>query len=357
MRHISLGFVLPAIWYMLCGSLIKKYLMDEKLRNFISRMHVQGKTDKDIRASLANAGWSESQIEREFENAVIHIDDLKKHFNKTKAVDGISFMVEKGEIFGFLGPNGAGKTTTIRCMMNFLNSDTGYIKILKKDTARYSVALKKEIGYLSGNYNLYEGWTGKEHIQFARSFEKKQDIANELIKRLNFDTNKKTKNLSSGNRQKLGIILALMFRPPVLILDEPTLALDPLLQKEVYALLREAANNGTTVFISSHNLAEVEQICNRVAIIKDGKLVAIDQIKNLQRKHMYQVHVYFEGIAPSREVFNGNGVEVVGKDDEGYSLKIKGDINEFLDMISDYDIRDITIGRVSLEEIFLEFYK
>jgi len=212
-------------------------------------------------------------------NVVIEVKNFKKYFGRTKAVDDISFTVEKGEIFGFLGPNGAGKTTTIRCMMDFMRASKGSISILGKDSFIDSVSLKERIGYLSGSVRLYENWTGREHIDFVRKLNGKKDISVDLLHRLDFDPKIKTKKLSSGNRQKLGVIMAFMLEPEVLILDEPTTTLDPIMQHVVYDLLREVTSRGATVFMSSHNLSEVERVCSRVGIIKEGKMMAIKNVK------------------------------------------------------------------------------
>lgn len=332
-------------------------MVDIQLQNYIEQMHGAGFTDSHIKRALHEAGWARDQILHVFGDAVIHIDNLKKYFGDVKAIDDISFMVEKGEIFGFLGPNGAGKTTTIRCIMDFLRSDNGSIRIAGKDSRQDSILLKDKIGYLPGAVKLYDQWTGYEHINFARCFTKRKDNADQLAERLNLDLNKKTKNLSSGNRQKLGLVFALMFDPEILILDEPTLALDPLLQNQVYALLQEASQRGATVFMSSHNLPEVERVCDRVAIIKKGKIVAVDEIKSLQRKHMYSVKVFFEGEKPTQHELEKAGALEIRSMDNGYIIKIKGDVNVFIDVISRYKVHDLNISLASLEEIFLEFYQ
>lgn len=320
-------------------------------------MHLMGYRDADIRDALKEAGWTRDQIIGAFGSAVIHVDGLRKSFGKVHAVDGVSFMIEKGEIFGFLGPNGAGKTTTIRCLMDFLRPEGGTVKILKRDVRTSSVRLMPDIGYLPGAVRLYENWTGWEHVMFARSFSAVPDRAEYLAQQLNLDLHKKAKSLSSGNRQKLGIVLALMFDPKILIWDEPTLALDPLLQQDVYALLTEAAANGATILMSSHNLAEVERICNRVAIIKEGKIIAIDEIKNLRQRNVYTITVHFSGAMPGREVFESERIKVLDEVEHGYLMKVSGDINEFLQTLSRYTVMDINIEKASLEDIFLEFYK
>ncbi len=286
--------------------------------------------------------------------SVIEIKDLKKYFGKTKAVDGVSFEVQKGEIFGFLGPNGAGKTTTIRCLMDFLRPTSGQTKILGQDLKWHS-DVKEKIGYLSGDVRMYSNWTGKEHITYLENLRGKQSIALDLSKKLNFDLNNRFKNLSSGNRQKLGLILALMFEPEVMILDEPTMGLDPLLQNTIYQILEGFQKKGSTIFMSSHNLAEVERICGRVAIIKDGKLVATENIYTLKEKHIYEVKVRFTGEF-DRNYLNYEGIEIIQESNGGYILSVRGDINILLRVLAQYNIRDVEISRANLEDIFLEFY-
>jgi len=286
---------------------------------------------------------------------VIEVENLKKYFGKTKAVDGISFEVKKGEIFGFLGPNGAGKTTAIRCMMDFIKPTSGSIKILDRDAQKDSVFLKEKIGYLSGTVRLYDRWTGKEHIDFIKELNGKNNIANDLIKRLDFDANVRAKSLSSGNKQKLGIIMALLCNPEVLILDEPTMALDPIMQHEVYHIIKEQSEKGTTIFMSSHNLAEVQKICHRIGIIKNGKMAAMEDIATLRQKSMYTMNINFENQVDSDD-FKLDGVEIIKALPNEITLGIKGDLNPIIKKISNYKIKDLDIEPASLEEIFLEYY-
>lgn len=286
----------------------------------------------------------------------IKIKNLTKHFGKTKAIDDISMNVEKGETFGFLGPNGAGKTTTIRCLMDFIRPTTGSIAILGKDAHREGVELKKHIGYLSGNVHLYQKWTGMAHINFLRRINKKSDIANKLIEKFDFNPDVKTKNLSSGNRQKLGIIMAMMFEPEILIFDEPTNALDPLLQNEVYELIEEAAAGGTTIFMSSHNLAEVERVCDKVGIIKKGKMVAVENITTLKQKKIYSVSAAFENTYDIKD-FKAKNIEILKHTDNHLHLKVKGEINKTIHQLSEYKLKDLNVTQATLEDIFLEFYQ
>lgn len=287
---------------------------------------------------------------------VIEVKSLKKYFGKTKAVDDISFDVKGGEIFGFLGPNGAGKTTTIRCMMDFIRPTSGSISILAKDAQKDSVGLKKKIGYLSGDVKLYEKWTGKDHIKFIENIRGKSKIVGELIKKLNYDPSRKVKQLSSGNNQKLGLILALMGEPEVLIMDEPTLGLDPLLQNTIYEILEDLRNKGSTIFMSSHNLPEVEKVCDRAGIIKEGKLVAIENIEDLGEKRLRRVEVRFDDKFDKKD-FKFDGVEEIEEAPDGLILTVRGDINPVIQKIAQHKLHDLEISHATLEDIFLEFYE
>ena len=290
----------------------------------------------------------------------IEFKNLQKHFKSgkkvTKAVDGVSFSVPTGEIFGFLGPNGAGKTTTIRCMMDFIRPTKGDITILDKDAHKSSIELKKEIGYLSGNVQFNKNWTGQEHINYLAKINGGSGVADDLIERLNFNPLMKTKQLSSGNRQKLGIILALMNNPKLIVLDEPTNALDPLLQQTVYTLLEEARERGATIFMSSHNLPEVERICNRVAIIRNGKIITTEAISSLREKRLYTVKAQFETpINASDMHFSDTTIEQL--DEKTIKLSIKSKIAPILQRLSQLPLIDIEVHPASLEEIFLEHYE
>ncbi|MFC1632581.1 ATP-binding cassette domain-containing protein [Patescibacteria group bacterium] len=288
--------------------------------------------------------------------SVIEVQNLKKYFGKNKAVNDISFNIEKGEIFGFLGPNGAGKTTTIRCMMDFIRATDGHIKILGKDAHKETDKLMRSIGYLSGIVHLYDKWTGQTHFNYMQKLNGDKNIAKELSDRLEFDPTVRTKKLSSGNRQKLGIILSLMHQPEVLIYDEPTNALDPLLQNEVYKLLEEAQGRGATIFMSSHNLHEVERVCSRVGIIKKGRMVATESIESLREKRLYEVRVFFKNKVIQDQVI-APGIEIVKELDQGFVMTVKGDVNILLDRLEPLDIDDLEISYGSLEDIFLEYYQ
>ena len=287
---------------------------------------------------------------------VIEVRGLKKYYGKTKAVDGISFDIKKGEIFGFLGPNGAGKSTAIRCMMDFIRPLSGSIGILGKDAQKDSVMLKGQIGYLAGNVRLHVKWTGQEHIDFFHSLNGGLDYAAELAARLDFDPLVPVGQLSSGNRQKLGIILAFMSRPEVLILDEPTLGLDPLLQHTIYNMLADATDGGATVCMSSHNLAEVDRVCGRVGIIRLGKMVATENISALKKKKLRTMYVEFAEPVEKSDLLDEN-VELVREVANSFTLKVKGDINGLIRRLGSYTISEIRIAHASLEDIFMEYYE
>ncbi|OGZ40115.1 MAG: hypothetical protein A3I20_00665 [Candidatus Portnoybacteria bacterium RIFCSPLOWO2_02_FULL_40_15] len=287
----------------------------------------------------------------------IRIENLKKYFGQTRAVDGISFEVEEGEIMGFLGPNGAGKTTTIRCMMDFLHPDTGKIDILGLDAQKDSEKLKRDLGFLSGEVAFYNSWTGAEHISFLEKIKGISSFDEELAAKLKLDIRKKAGTLSSGNRQKLGLILALMHQPKLLILDEPTLGLDPLLQNYIYEILKGEAASGKTIFMSSHNLAEVEKICDRVIILKEGKIVALESINAIKRKRIYTIYAYFEGKVPKEELVT-DGVSLIEEFSGGLALRVKGDTKPLLKKLASYEsLKDLEITHAGLEEVFMEFYR
>jgi ABC-2 type transport system ATP-binding protein len=287
---------------------------------------------------------------------VIKINNLSKHYGSIKAVDGLSFSVKKGEIFGFLGPNGAGKSTTIRCLMGFTSPTSGEVEVLGYDMTRDSSIAKQSIGYLSGNVRLYDRWTGWEHIRFFESVRGKSSSVDQLIARFDFNPNLRFKQLSSGNKQKLGLILALMHEPEVIIMDEPTVGLDPLLQHEIHQTLLELRQKGATVLVSSHNMPEVELLCDRVAIIKKGELGAVESIKSISQMKLSKVEVRFVKKVPLSSLRVEN-VQEIAEIDGGLTISVSGDINPLLAVIAKHLVRDIKINHAVLEDIFMKYYE
>lgn len=287
--------------------------------------------------------------------AVIEITNLTKHFGSTTAVEDVSLVVESGEIFGFLGPNGAGKTTTIRMIMDFLRPTSGTIKLFGLDANYQGVAARKRIGYMPAPTAINERWTSHDHIQYARALRRQPDMADELVGRLGLNVQMTTKHLSTGNRQKLSLVLAFMFKPELIILDEPTNGLDPLLQQTVYEMIDDAHKRGATIFMSSHNLSEVEKTCTRVGVLRAGKLIAQETMASLQDKHLYHVSLQFER-EYDRKLFIKSGVEIVHEEKRGLTLKVSGEIQPLLEAVAKSKPHDVTINHATLEEHFLEFY-
>jgi ABC-2 type transport system ATP-binding protein len=240
--------------------------------------------------------------------------------------------------------------------MGFNKVSDGTISVFGHDMSVDSTTAKKQIGYLPGNVKLYDNWTGWDHIRFFEGVRGKSDNINDLIGRFDFDPNAKFRHLSSGNKQKLGLILALMHQPKLLVMDEPTVGLDPLLQNEIYKVLIEMRDQGTTIFISSHNLPEVERLCDRVAIIKEGKLVAVENIKTLGDKKLHKIEVHFTDKFNVSE-FKINGVEKVEEIADGLLITVGGDLNLILYAISKHKIIDLEITHATLEDVFMKFYE
>jgi len=286
----------------------------------------------------------------------IKIKNLHKNFGKTKALNGIFLTIKEGEIFGFLGPNGAGKTTTLSIIMDFLRPSAGTVFIHGKDANKNSDGLKKDIGYISADAHFYENLTAKEHFKLINDLRGKSSNLTELLQDFDFNPNKKARELSTGNRQKLAIIMALMHSPKILIMDEPTRGLDPIYQNVFYKWLLKLNKKGSTIFMSSHNLFEVENICTSIAIIKKGKVVALEDIKTLHEKKMHIVEMeLLEKI--NMKMFDDPLFEIVEDAYPRLKLKVSGDINRFLDLLAKIKVRDLLITHASLEEIFLEYYE
>ena len=287
---------------------------------------------------------------------MIRTQSLTKYYGKTKGIENLDLSIEKGEIFGLLGPNGAGKTTTIRMLMGLIKPTKGSSVIDGLNCWKESVGVKKICGYIPGEVHLYPNATGNELINVFAAVYKSKNLANDLIKRFDYDPSKKTKNLSKGNKQKLAIILATMHRPDVLILDEPTSGLDPFMQQEFYKLLKEFEANGATILISSHFLPEVEKVCQKVGIIRQGGLVGIENVNDLHTKHLKIVEVTFEG-KPNLEDFNIPEVKELGHElNNHYHMKIKGNINPVIEALAKNKVKDLSFEHASLEEIFMEYY-
>lgn len=288
-------------------------------------------------------------------STAISIQNLTKSFGSHTAVKDVSFDVKNGEIFGFLGPNGAGKTTTIRCIMDFIRADHGEIKVAGLNSRVDSVALKRSVGYVSSDNHLTDRWTAREHIDYVKNLRGENADADGLIEQFSLDLDRRVKVLSTGNRQKLNIILGLIGQPKVLILDEPTQGLDPLFQNEVYRVLSAFKAGGGTVFISSHNLAEVQRICDRVGIIRQGELVAVESLKSLIEKTRHVVRVRFAKPV-TKSVFEGENLAVQHHSKNEVRLLVKGSLDPVVKLLAKHTLTDLEVTHASLEEVFLEMY-
>ncbi len=291
------------------------------------------------------------------DKTALTITHLAKNYGRKPAVRDISLTVEPGEIHGFLGPNGAGKTTAIRCIMDFIRPDAGSITVFGHDTQSDGLAARRLIGYTPSDMQTYQHWTGQEHISFAEQVRGKTSNAHALANALDFDTSVKAKHLSTGNKQKLAVILALMHQPKLLIMDEPTRGLDPLLQETVYGLLHEYVKNGGTVFISSHILAEVERLCKRVTIIRDGITATSQSLKTLRGAAIHTIGVRFaKPVHP--DMFSLPNCTIVNHSHNYtvWHLKVTGDLNPILHTISKHTVVDLLVNHASLEDVFMAYY-
>jgi ABC-2 type transport system ATP-binding protein len=291
--------------------------------------------------------------------AAIEFRGLVKEYGTVRALDGVDMVVEQGRIFGFLGPNGAGKTTAIRCLVDLIRPSAGEARLLGFDSRRQTLEVRRRTGYLPGDLRLYEHITGRQTLEYFASLRgapPEQRYLAEIVERLDLDPSREVASYSKGNKQKLGLILALMHRPEVLLLDEPTSGLDPLVQEEVEKILREHAAEGRTVFFSSHVLSEVERLCDRVAFIRDGKIVAVEDLADLKGRSLHIVEVTFaEAVAP--ELFNLPGVKIVRRDGNIYHLEVKNNIDQVVKAIARYRLLDLRTEQPSIEEVFLAYYQ
>lgn len=285
----------------------------------------------------------------------IYLKNVTKLYRGGRGIVDVSLEVNKGEIYGFLGPNGAGKTTTIRCMMDFIHPQSGSIRILGNDNSKNATETRAEIGFLASDAQLYPHWTTAKYLKYLEGLRGTCDMTS-LINRLGLDTSIQFRHLSTGNKQKLALIVALYGNPKLLIMDEPTKGLDPLLQQEIYSILLEYKNAGGTVFLSSHNLAEVEKICDKVGVIKEGRIVASETMHSIRKMNIHIVSV--TTLKPiNRNDFALPNVEVTHHRSKSITCKVHGDLNQVIKAFQKYEVTDLEVNHANLEDIFLEFYK
>ncbi|NIO28558.1 MAG: ATP-binding cassette domain-containing protein [Candidatus Latescibacteria bacterium] len=289
---------------------------------------------------------------------VISVEQLTKYFGRTVGIEQISFDVRKGEIFGFLGLNGAGKTTTIRLLLDLLRPTNGRAVIFGLAVLKHSYEIRRRCGYLPGNFTGYGHMTGSDFLSLAADIRGTvPPLQHGLLNRFEISEDtlmQKIKHLSHGTRQKLGIIQAFFHKPELIILDEPTIGLDPLMQEKFYALLRDSKKEGCTIFFSSHNLAEVEKVCERVAIIRDGELVALETLDGLKQKRYRRLFISLRERVDHLEL---PGAELLKHKDLDYEFLVKGDMNDLIRRLSHLPLENVIFPEPDLEEVFMAYYR
>jgi ABC-type multidrug transport system ATPase subunit len=291
-------------------------------------------------------------------NAIIETEKLTKSYGAHRGIIDVDLQVNAGEVFGFLGPNGAGKTTTIRTLLDLIRPTGGVARVFGIESSADPAAIHARVGYIPGEFTLYDRLTGGQTLDYFANLRGGVDPAYraQLIERFEIDTSRRFKEYSKGNKQKIGLVIALQHRPELLILDEPTSGLDPLVQQSFYALVREAKAEGRTVFLSSHILSEVERTCDRVAIIREGLLVKVDSVEGLRDLAHHQVELRFAGPVPAGEFEQLAGVSDVAATDHVLRMRVSGAITPVVRAAAKYELLDFVSREPSLEETFLAQY-
>ena len=284
----------------------------------------------------------------------IQTTNLTKYYGKARGIIDLALSVEQGEFFGFIGPNGAGKSTTIRTLLGLIAPTSGEARIFEKDIVKDHISVLEQIGYLPSEAVFYPGMRVKDVLKLSADLRKKDcaEEAKKLCDRLQLDSSRKVDELSFGNRKKVGIVCALQSNPDLLILDEPTSGLDPLMQREFFEILKERNSHGTTVFLSSHVLSEIQRNCTRAAIIREGRLIACDSVEQLSQSNAKRISVHGKV-----DLSGLDGIRDKKEGEESVSFLYTGDINKLLRILSAGQLSDISISEPDLEEIFLHYYE
>jgi beta-exotoxin I transport system ATP-binding protein len=291
--------------------------------------------------------------------AAIETDRLSKFYGEHRGVEDLTMAVEPGEVFGFLGPNGAGKTTTIRTLLDLLHPTAGSARLFGLDSRRDSVAIRRRLGNLPGDFGYGKAATGREAVSLLARLRGVDELgrAEALARRFRADLDRPLGELSRGNRQKVGLILAVFHSPDLLILDEPTSGLDPLMQEEFLALVREERERGCAVFLSSHELDEVERVCDRVGIIRDGTLIAVERVADLLAETPRRASVEFAEPIDIDELRGSPGVSDLEANGRKVEFRVTGDLDGVVKAIAAHHVTDIELAKPTLEEVFLTYYQ
>ena len=289
------------------------------------------------------------------DNTIIEIRHLKKYYGESRGTEDVSLKINKGDIYGFIGPNGAGKSTTIRTLLGLINKTSGEILIKGKEFDKDDLEIKRSIGYLPSEINLYDDMTIKDIFNYHMSFYDKDLTCrkDELVELLKIDETKKIEDLSLGNQKKVGIVLALMHEPEILILDEPTSGLDPIMQNIFHSILEKEKEKGTTILYSSHILSEVSSICNRIGFIKDGVIIKEDTIENIKKDHFTYLIISSKDIDKIKEEL---GLKIIEEKDNEVKFINNMNTNELVNKLAKYDIERLLIEEISLEDLFIHYY-
>jgi ABC-2 type transport system ATP-binding protein len=290
--------------------------------------------------------------------AVIDLEKLTKSYGPSRGIIDVDLAVDQGEIFGFLGPNGAGKTTTIRTMLDLIKPTSGRALVFGIESTVDPVAIHRRVGYIPGEFALYDRLTGKQTLEYFANLRGGVDAAYQaaLIERLDLDPSRRFKEYSKGNKQKVGLVIALQHRPELLVLDEPTSGLDPLVQQSFFEIMLETAAEGATIFLSSHILSEVEKTCGRVAIIREGRIVKLDTVEGLRDLAHHQVELRFAGTVPAEAFRQLPGVTDLVADDHVLRMRVAGPITPVVQAAARFELLDFVSREPSLEETFLAQY-
>jgi len=297
----------------------------------------------------------------------IHTQKLLKSYGSVRALRGLDLEVRRGEIFGYLGPNGSGKTTTIRCLLDLIRPNGGSVRVLGIDPQADPVAVRARVGYLPGELHFDENMTVEGALRYLNSLRADKhagghmadwDYVRHLCEHIDLSLKLAIKNLSKGNKQKVGVVQALMHRPELLLLDEPTFGLDPLVQQEVLKLVKEARDQGATVFFSSHILSEVQEIADRVGIIRQGVVVEVAETASLINRALHRAFIRFKQPVDGNVLANVPGVKLLSQDDgQAVTLQIEGEMDKLIKTLAAYEVIEFETERPSLEEIFLAYYE
>lgn len=287
---------------------------------------------------------------------VIQVNELTKYYGKSRGIENLSYSVKEGEIFGFIGPNGAGKSTTIRLLLSLIHPTSGQASIFGKDVTKKGPEIRSQIGYLPSEVFYYDNMKVGDLLNYSASFypgDHKQRISY-LADVMELEMHRRIRDLSYGNKKKVGIVQGLLHNPTLLFLDEPTSGLDPLMQRKFFDLVREENKKGVTVFFSSHFLGEVQRLCDRVGIIREGRMVEVSDIRTLQKNNYKKMRVLCQNVADD---FILPGVSNLHRDGEWLQFFYKGDINQVLQRVSGFAVEDLNIEEPTLEEIFMHYYE